>query len=142
MRVKVKELLPLISYTGSPSLFFDVENNQKYFVTDYTDELLSGLLEHEVGDIGISITEAFVLFVITIRPTSDCFDDKANFVKGLGQLLHDYARRTSVAKIDCVKTAVGTEFAVITFDNGEQKMKNITGDSCLAIMNDIYKTLL
>ncbi|MDE6776535.1 MAG: hypothetical protein K2J25_01230 [Oscillospiraceae bacterium] len=67
-------------------------------------------------------------------------EDKEKFVQAIGQVLHEYATRTEVVKAEYVKNGY-EEFAVITFADESQKNVCITADSCLAIMNDIYKAL-
>ncbi len=67
-------------------------------------------------------------------------ENKAKFVQAIGQALHEYATRTEVVKAEYVQNRC-EEFAVITFADESQKHICITADSCLAIMNDIYKAL-
>ncbi len=67
-------------------------------------------------------------------------EDKVDFVQELGNLMNLYAGRTHVKSMTYVQDGCN-EFVLITFENGEQKKKCITGDSCLAILNDIYKIL-
>lgn len=67
-------------------------------------------------------------------------EDKAKFVQAIGQALHKYAIRTDVIGAEYMQGG-HEEFAVITFTDGSQKHICITADSCLAIMNDIYKAL-
>ncbi len=66
--------------------------------------------------------------------------NKAKFVQMIGEALHECATRTEVLKAEYVKNGY-EEFTVITFTDGSQKHVCITADSCLAIMNDIYKAL-
>ncbi|MDE7094778.1 MAG: hypothetical protein K2O52_07695 [Oscillospiraceae bacterium] len=66
--------------------------------------------------------------------------DKAKFVHMIGEALHECATRTEVKKAEYVQDGY-EEFAVITFVDESQKHVCITADSCLAIMNDIYKAL-
>ena len=66
--------------------------------------------------------------------------DKAKFVQKIGQALHEYATRTEVLKAEYVQKGC-EEFVVITFTNESQKVVCVTADSCLAIMNDVYKAL-
>lgn len=67
-------------------------------------------------------------------------EDKADFVQQLGTLMDVYAGRTNVKSMEYIQDGCA-EFVLITFENGEQKKKCITGDSCLAILNDVYKIL-
>lgn len=66
--------------------------------------------------------------------------DKAKFVQMIGEALCECTTRTEVLKAEYVKNGY-EEFAVITFTDVSQKHICITADSCLAIMNDIYKAL-
>ena len=66
--------------------------------------------------------------------------DKAKFIQAIGEALHEYATRTEVVKAEYVRDGY-EEYAVITFTGDSQKHVCITADSCLAIMNDIYKAL-
>ena len=66
--------------------------------------------------------------------------DKAKFVQMLGEALHECATRTEVLKAKYVQRGY-EEFVVITFTNENQKVICVTADSCLAIMNDVYKAL-
>ena len=68
-------------------------------------------------------------------------ENKAGFIQALGEVLHHYARRTDVVKAEYVQDEHGEEFAVITFNDGWNREICITGDSCLTIMQDIYKKL-
>ncbi|MDE5737458.1 MAG: hypothetical protein K2H93_03740 [Oscillospiraceae bacterium] len=65
---------------------------------------------------------------------------KAKFVQMIGEALHECATRTEVIKIEYVRKKC-EEFAVVTFTDESQKHVCITADSCLAIMNDIYRAL-
>ena len=67
-------------------------------------------------------------------------EDKAGFIQAMGKALCSYAYRTNVSEIEYAQTG-SEEFAVVTFHNGNQKSICITGDSCLAIMNDVYRKL-
>ena len=66
--------------------------------------------------------------------------DKEKFVHMIGEALHECATRTEVLKAEYVKNGY-EEFAVVTFADESQKNICITADSCLAIMNDIYRAL-
>ena len=66
--------------------------------------------------------------------------DKAKFVQMIGEALHECATRTEVLKAEYVQKGC-EEFVVITFTDESQKVVCVTADSCLAIMNDIYKAL-
>ncbi|MDE5768657.1 MAG: hypothetical protein K2H29_00235 [Oscillospiraceae bacterium] len=66
--------------------------------------------------------------------------NKAGFVRAIGEALHEYAPRTEVVKAEYVRDGY-EEFAIITFTDDSQMNICITADSCLAIMGDIYKAL-
>lgn len=66
-------------------------------------------------------------------------EDKATFVKALGAALA-YSR-TGVIDLDYNKDPDGFESVTIIFENDE-KTVNVTYDSCLAIMHDVYKALI
>ena len=67
-------------------------------------------------------------------------EDKATFVKALGAALA-YSR-TGVIDLDYDKDPDGFEAVTILTADGEERAVNVTGDSCLAIMHDIYKALI
>lgn len=67
-------------------------------------------------------------------------EDKAGFIQAIGKALHRKAPRTGVTGIEYVSDGT-EEFAVITFDNGSQKRVCVTADSCLAMLNDVYRAL-
>lgn len=71
-------------------------------------------------------------------------EDKAMFVKALGAALA-YSR-TGVIDLDYDKDPDGFEAVTIFFEDGGARAVNVTvnvtGDSCLAIMHDVYKALI
>ena len=81
-----------------------------------------------------------MITAITKSQKAEPEEDKAGFIQAMGKSLCDYAYRTNVAEIDYIQNG-SEEFAVVTFHNGNQKSICITGDSCLAIMNDVYRKL-
>ena len=81
-----------------------------------------------------------MITAITKSQKAEPEEDKAGFIQAMGKSLCDYAYRTNVAEIDYVQDG-SEEVAVVTFHNGSQKIICITGDSCLAIMNDVYRKL-
>ena len=66
-------------------------------------------------------------------------ENKAAFVKALGAALA-YSR-TGVIDLDYIKDPDGFESVTIIFEN-DSKTINVTCDSCLAIMHDVYKALI
>lgn len=73
-------------------------------------------------------------------------EDKSTFVKALGAALA-YSL-TGVLDLDYHKDADGgtdkfvQEGVTIVFADGDERTINVTGDSCLGIMNDVYKALV
>ena len=68
-------------------------------------------------------------------------ENKELFCVKLGELIGRYTRNIEVEKIEYLKDDY-RELAVIHFINGYTKKVCITGDSCLAIMKDVYKALI
>ena len=66
-------------------------------------------------------------------------ENKKKFVKKLGVILMMYSRE-KVKKFEYVRKE-DEEFVCITYMNGYKKYVNVWGDSCIAIMSDIYKTM-
>ena len=67
-------------------------------------------------------------------------EDKATFVKALGAALA-YSR-AGVIDLDYDKDPDCFEAVTILFADGGERTVNVTGDSCLAIMHDVYKVLV
>lgn len=65
---------------------------------------------------------------------------KEQFVQGLGDLLMMYSRER-VTRILYERTESGLEFASIFLVSGDVIKQDITGDSCIAIMHDVWKAL-
>lgn len=66
-------------------------------------------------------------------------EEKRAFVAQLGNLL---AKHKVKGIIGCQYKIIGSdEVAVVHFEDGAIKV-NISGDSCLAIMHDIYRALV
>lgn len=66
-------------------------------------------------------------------------DYKPAFVEALGIAL-TYSR-TGVKGLSYRKDSDGFEGVTIRYSNGKERTINVTGDSCLAIMHDIYRAL-
>ena len=66
-------------------------------------------------------------------------EDKSTFVKALGAALA-YSR-TGVLDLDYHKDSDGFEGVTIVFADGDERTINVTADSCLAIMHDVYRAL-
>lgn len=66
-------------------------------------------------------------------------DNKSAFVEALGVAL-TYSR-TGVKGLSYRKDRDGFEGVTIRYNNGNERTINVTGDSCLSIMHDIYKAL-
>ena len=70
-------------------------------------------------------------------------ENKVVFCHELGRLIGRYTRNIEVEDIRYeTDEDTGNEIAVIHFVNGYSKRVCITGDSCLAIMHDVYKALI
>lgn len=67
-------------------------------------------------------------------------ENKQLFVKALGAALA-YSR-AGVADLDYVEDKDGFEGVTIIFGDGSERTVNVTADSCLAIMHDLYKELI
>lgn len=68
-------------------------------------------------------------------------ENKKEFVSEISLALILYSR-IPLAGIDYKVTDAGIELAEIHYANGSVKYQDITGDSCLAIMHDLYKALV
>lgn len=69
-------------------------------------------------------------------------ENKKRFVHELGKLLGKYAYRLNIEEFEYLKMENGEEYVIISFNDGfNQKSVCITGDSELAIMQDIAKRL-
>lgn len=67
-------------------------------------------------------------------------ENKAMFVKALGAALA-YSRE-SIADLDYIEDSDGFEGVTIIFSNGDERTIDVTGDSCIAIMHDVYRALV
>lgn len=66
-------------------------------------------------------------------------ENKQKFIEELGKILMMYSRE-EVERLEYVRED-DKEFACITYMNGYKKYVNIWGDSCIAIMSDVYKAM-
>lgn len=66
-------------------------------------------------------------------------ENKKKFVDELGTILLMYSRE-KIVKLEYIKTE-SDELVCITYTNGYKKYVNICGDSCIAIMSDVYKAM-
>ena len=67
-------------------------------------------------------------------------EDKATFVKALGAALA-YSR-AGVIDLDYDKDPDGFEAVTILFADGGEKTVNVTGNSCITIMHELYRALM
>jgi len=67
-------------------------------------------------------------------------ENKKKFIEELGALLMMYSRK-GVEKLEYIRKGQ-CEFVEIVYTNGYKKYINITGDSCIAIMHDVYHALV
>jgi hypothetical protein len=68
-------------------------------------------------------------------------ENKKLFVEKLGSLIRRQTRAGQHIKEIRYETHLAAECVVIVFYSGYTKTVDITADSCLAIMHDIYKAL-
>ena len=66
-------------------------------------------------------------------------ENKERFIDKLGVILMLYSRE-KVIKLEYIKEN-SRECVEITYTNGYKKYVDITGDSCIAIMSDVYKAM-
>ena len=66
-------------------------------------------------------------------------DNKKKFIEELGKIFKMYSRE----KVEEFKYFIedSKEFVEITYTNRSVKYVNITGDSCVSILRDIYQAL-
>ena len=67
-------------------------------------------------------------------------ENKKEFVEKLGTILIMYSRE-KITKLEYINMN-GEELVCITYVNGRKQYINVWGDSCVAVMNDIYKALI
>jgi hypothetical protein len=63
------------------------------------------------------------------------FEDKAGFVRELGELLRKYSRE-NISHME-YEEKENVEAVIAHFRNGYSKAVDVTGDSCLGIMTDL-----
>lgn len=68
-------------------------------------------------------------------------ENKKKFVHELGKLLGKYIYRLNIKEFEYLKMENGEEYVMILFNDGFQKKICITGDSELAVMQDVAKRL-
>lgn len=68
------------------------------------------------------------------------YENKQAFISALETALIMYSR-VDITSMQ-YKNEDCEEFVVITFTNGHKKRTNITGDSCLGLMDDIRRALM
>ncbi len=66
-------------------------------------------------------------------------ENKEKFIEELGVLLMMYSRE-EVEKFEYIRED-SEELVCITYTNGYKKYVNIWGDSCIAVMSDVYKAM-
>ena len=67
-------------------------------------------------------------------------EKKREFIEALGDILREY----TLENVNYISYATvnGQEYAQIVYMNGYRKQVNITGDSCAAVLHDIYRVLV
>ena len=68
-------------------------------------------------------------------------ENKEGFVRELGELLAKYSRE-DIAGMSYEKDEDGFEAVTIRYKNGYEKSRNVTGDSVIGILLDVYKALI
>ena len=66
-------------------------------------------------------------------------ENKKVFVAELGELLHTRTRQNVKDMLYIEEN--GEEYVIVNFNNGYSKRVCVSGDSCIAIMSDIYRVL-
>ena len=68
-------------------------------------------------------------------------ENKPAFVRELGELLRRYSRE-DIEALTYDKDSDGFEAVTIRYGNGYERSVNVTGDSVIAILSDVYKALI
>ena len=66
-------------------------------------------------------------------------ENKEKFIEELGRILMMYSRE-EIEKLEYIMKD-SEEFVCIIYMNGYKKYVNVWGDSCIAIMSDVYKAM-
>ena len=67
-------------------------------------------------------------------------ENKQAFVEALGTILATFSGE-EIVRMSYDKDSDGFEAVTIDFGRGRSRTVNITGDSCTAIMHDVYRAL-
>lgn len=67
-------------------------------------------------------------------------ENKQAFVEALGTILAAFSRE-EIVRMDYDKDSDGFEAVTIDYGKGQSRTVNVTGDSCIAIMHDVYRAL-
>ena len=67
-------------------------------------------------------------------------ENKQAFVEALGTILATFSRE-EIVRMSYDKDSDGFEAVTIDFGRGRSRTVNVTGDSCIAIMHDVYRAL-
>lgn len=68
-------------------------------------------------------------------------ENKQAFVEALGTILAAFSRE-EIVSMDYDKDSDGFEAVTIDYGKGRSRTVNVTGDSCIAIMHDVYRALV
>ena len=68
-------------------------------------------------------------------------DGKAGFVEDIGAAFALHDDRSDIDRMEYERDADGFEAVTIYFGSGGSKTINVTGDSCTAILHDIWRAL-
>lgn len=67
-------------------------------------------------------------------------ENKQAFVEGLGVILATFSRE-EIVRMSYDKDSDGFEAVTIDFGKGQSRTVNVTGDSVIGILSDVYKAL-
>ena len=67
-------------------------------------------------------------------------ENKSGFVRELGELLAKYSRE-DIAGLTYEKDDDGFEAVTIRYTDGYERARNVTGDSVIGILSDVFKAL-
>ena len=90
---------------------------------------------HQMNNVCVTVS-------VTTQTQKEVFEmeKKREFIEALGDILREYSREN--VNYISYATVNGQEYAQIVYMNGHRKQVNITGDSCAAILHDIYRVLM
>ena len=69
-------------------------------------------------------------------------ENKKLFVEKLGSLIKRQTTEGKAIKSICYAISLTTEYVIIERYSGYTQKIDVTGDSCIAIMHDVYRALV